>query len=54
MTAAAGGQRWVICGIEGEREWSQTEDENEQDGEDAPHLGLCYMNSGGICLRERM
>jgi hypothetical protein len=39
VAATAGGQRWVVS-IDGDRKRSQAEEQNEQDGADAPHLGI--------------
>jgi hypothetical protein len=40
VAAAAGGQRCVVAAIDEDRERSKTEEENEQNGECAPHLAF--------------
>jgi hypothetical protein len=40
VAAAAGGQRCVVAAIDEDRERSKTEEENEQNGERAPHLAF--------------
>jgi len=48
VAAAADGQG-SVASIDSGRKRSQAEEENKQDGENAPHLELCYMNFGVIC-----
>lgn len=41
-------QRCVIVKSDGESHRSKTEAKSQQDGDNAAHLGLCYMNSDAI------